>query len=104
MHLNPHPLYHAVEVLLSATLKERRRNQMTPKPDPGIVTARCGHSVEQTVKKLEQLLQANGVKLFAVIDHSGEAESAGLHMPPTKLLIFGNPKAGTPLGGAAGSV
>jgi uncharacterized protein (DUF302 family) len=70
---------------------------MTPKPDPGIVTVRCGHSVEQTVQKLQQLLQSNGVKLFTVIDHSGEAESAGLRMPPTKLLVFGNPKAGTPL-------
>ncbi len=70
---------------------------MTPKPDPGIVTARCSHSVEQTVQKLQQLLQANGIKLFAVIDHSGEAESAGLRMPATKLLIFGNPKAGTPV-------
>jgi uncharacterized protein (DUF302 family) len=43
------------------------------------------------------LLEAKGVKVFAVIDHSGEAAKAGLAMPPTKLVIFGNPKAGTPL-------
>jgi uncharacterized protein (DUF302 family) len=43
------------------------------------------------------MLRAKGVKLFALVDHSGEAESAGLHMPPTRLLIFGNPKGGTPL-------
>jgi len=53
--------------------------------------------VDQTVQKLEEILKAKGVKLFALIDHSGEAEKAGLQMPPTKLLIFGNPKAGTPL-------
>lgn len=54
-------------------------------------------SVNDTVEKLEQILQAKGVKLFALIDHSGEAEKAGLQMRSTKLLIFGNPKAGTPL-------
>jgi uncharacterized protein (DUF302 family) len=57
-----------------------------------------GHqSVDETVQKLEGILQAKGVKLFAVIDHSGEAEKAGMQMRPTKLLIFGSPKAGTPL-------
>lgn len=63
----------------------------------GIVTIRSHHSVDATVEKLERILQANGVKLFALIDHSGEAERVGLQMRPTKLLIFGNPKAGTPL-------
>ena len=63
----------------------------------GIVTRPCLQTVDQTVQKLEAALRAKGVKLFALIDHSGEAERAGLHMPPTKLLIFGNPKAGTPL-------
>jgi uncharacterized protein (DUF302 family) len=70
---------------------------MTPKPDHGIVTIPARQSVDETVKKLEEILQAKGVMLFALVDHSGEAEKAGLHMPPTKLLIFGNPKAGTPL-------
>ena len=70
---------------------------MTTNPESGIVTERSSHTVDQTVQKLEEILQAKGVKLFAVIDHSGEAERAGLHMPPTKVLIFGNPKAGTPL-------
>jgi uncharacterized protein (DUF302 family) len=53
--------------------------------------------VYETVEKLEKALEAKGVKLFALIDHSGEAEKAGMQMRPTKLLIFGNPKAGTPL-------
>jgi uncharacterized protein (DUF302 family) len=55
------------------------------------------HSVEQTVDRLKNILQSKGVTLFALIDHSGEAERVGMKMPPTKLLIFGNPKGGTPL-------
>src|ERR1700683_1329776 len=70
---------------------------MNPNPENGMVTIPSRQSVDQTVQKLEALLQAKGVKLFALIDHSGEAEKAGMQMPPTKLLIFGNPKAGTPL-------
>ncbi len=70
---------------------------MTSNPDSGIATRDSLHSVDETVRRLTEILQAKGVKLFAVIDHSGEAEKAGLHMPPTKVLIFGNPKAGTPV-------
>jgi uncharacterized protein (DUF302 family) len=70
---------------------------MKSNPDSGIVTILSHHSVEQTVQKIQELLHAKQVKLFALVDHSGEAESVGLHMPPTKLLIFGNPKAGTPV-------
>jgi uncharacterized protein (DUF302 family) len=73
-------------------------------PDPGIITLRSVHSVDQTVEKIEALLRAKGVKLFALVDHSGEAKSAGLEMRPTKLLIFGNPKGGTPLMIASPSV
>ena len=53
--------------------------------------------MDQTVEKLKQILKAKGVTLFALIDHSGEAAKVGMKMPPTKLLIFGNPKAGTPV-------
>jgi len=70
---------------------------MTSNPQNGIVTIPSHQSVDQTVQKLEAILEAKGVKLFALIDHSGEAEKAGMQMRPTKLLIFGNPKAGTPL-------
>jgi uncharacterized protein (DUF302 family) len=55
------------------------------------------HSVAQTVEKIEATLQQKGVTIFARIDHSGEAKKAGFEMRPTMLLIFGNPKAGTPL-------
>ncbi len=65
--------------------------------EEGIVKIPSHRSVDETVDKLRTILQSNGVKLFALIDHSGEAERAGLKMPPTKLLIFGNPKGGTPL-------
>jgi uncharacterized protein (DUF302 family) len=63
----------------------------------GIVTIPSAHSVDQTVGKLEDLLRAKGITLFALVDHSGEAAKAGMEMPNTKLLIFGSPKAGTPV-------
>src|SRR5215467_4993632 len=65
--------------------------------DNGIVNRASHHAVDATVEKLKGILEAKGIKLFALIDHSGEAEKAGMKMPSTKLLIFGNPKAGTPL-------
>lgn len=65
--------------------------------DNGIVNKPSSHSVNEAVAKLKGILQAKGVTLFALVDHSGEAEKAGMKMKPTKLLIFGNPTAGTPL-------
>jgi uncharacterized protein (DUF302 family)/uncharacterized membrane protein YidH (DUF202 family) len=79
------------------TLGKIEEKSMNATSRAGIVTIPSHQSVDRTVEKLEQVLQAKGVKLFALVDHSGEAERAGLHMCPTKLLIFGNPKAGTPL-------
>jgi len=70
----------------------------------GIVDIPGSHSVDETVEKLEGILKAKGVTLFALIDHSGEAAKVGLKMLPTKLLIFGSPKAGTPLMLAAPSI
>jgi uncharacterized protein (DUF302 family) len=70
---------------------------MAPPPSAGIIDKASNHSVDQTVDRLKNILQSKGVTLFAVVDHSGEAAKAGLKMPPTKLFIFGNPKAGTPL-------
>ena len=70
---------------------------MAPIPENGILRTVSNHSVEETVARLQSILQTKGVKLFTIVDHSGEAASAGLKMPNTKLLIFGNPKAGTPL-------
>ena len=77
---------------------------MTPKTENGIVSIAGHQSVDQTVDRLEAMLKEKGIKLFALVDHSGEAEKVGMKMPPTKLLIFGNPKAGTPLMVASPSV
>jgi uncharacterized protein (DUF302 family) len=66
-------------------------------PSNGIISKPSNHSVDQTVERLKNILESKGVTLFALVDHSGEAEKVGMNIPPTKLLIFGNPKAGTPL-------
>src|SRR5580700_5126979 len=70
----------------------------------GIVDVASKHTVDETVEKLKGILQAKGVTLFALVDHSGEAEKVGLKMRATKLMILGTPKAGTPLMVAAPSV
>ena len=63
----------------------------------GIQSIVSNYTVEETVARLQSLLQQKGVKLFCLIDQAGEALAAGLTMLPTRLLIFGSPKAGTPL-------
>jgi len=77
---------------------------MTTMSAQGIVDISTQSSVEEAVEKLKNILAAKGVALFALVDHSGEAEKVGMKMRPTKLLIFGSPKAGTPLMLAAPSV
>jgi uncharacterized protein (DUF302 family) len=64
--------------------------------DRGIVSRRSPHSVDDTIARVKTLLDAKQIALFALIDHSGEAAKAGLAMRPTKLVVFGNPRAGTP--------
>lgn len=66
-------------------------------PANGIVTVQSAHLFDETLRLIEELLTQRGIKLFAIIDHSGEAREAGLEMPPTKLIIFGNPRLGTPM-------
>ncbi|MGC1781148.1 MAG: DUF302 domain-containing protein [Acidobacteriaceae bacterium] len=77
---------------------------MTVPSDNGIVSLPTDHSVDETIPRLEALLHEKGIKIFALVDHSGEAAKAGMQMRPTKLLIFGNPKAGTPLMQASPSI
>lgn len=77
---------------------------MTTTIDTGIQSLPSAHSVDNTVARLQDLLKAKGITLFALVDHSGEAAKAGMQMPNTKLLIFGNPRAGTPVMLAAPSV
>ena len=70
---------------------------MAAQKGSGLIDIRSSHSVDETVEKLKGILQAKGIALFALVDHSGAAIKAGMKMRPTKLLIFGNPKAGTPV-------
>ena len=62
-----------------------------------VVTKPSSHSVEDTVAAFVGVLEGKGMKVFAVIDHSGEASSVGMDLRDTKLVIFGSPRAGTPL-------
>jgi uncharacterized protein (DUF302 family)/uncharacterized membrane protein YidH (DUF202 family) len=87
----------------SQNKEETPMTSMAPIADNGIINKASNHSVDETVEKLKGILQAKAVTLFALVDHSGEAEKAGLKMRPTKLLIFGNPKGGTPVMVAAPS-
>jgi uncharacterized protein (DUF302 family) len=66
-----------------------------------LVTKLSPHSVPDSVTRLTELATARGLKVFAVIDHSGEAEAAGLELRDTKVVIFGSPQAGTPVMQAA---
>jgi uncharacterized protein (DUF302 family) len=70
----------------------------------GIIDKPGNHSVDETAENLQAILRAKGIALFALIDHSGEAAKVGMKMSPTKLLIFGNPKASTPLMQASPSI
>ena len=70
---------------------------MPPNNAKGLIDIPSNHSVDETVERLKGILQAKGITLFALVDHSGEAANVGMKMPPTKLLIFGNPRAGTPV-------
>jgi uncharacterized protein (DUF302 family) len=72
--------------------------------EAGLVQVASRYSVDESVRRLEAAFAEKGLKVFAVIDHSGEAEKAGLKMRPTKVVLFGSPKAGTPLMVAAPSL
>ena len=68
-----------------------------PKTGEGIVSIPSKFSVSETLDRLTAALEAKGIRVFARVDHSGEAEKVGMKMLPTQLLIFGNPKGGTPV-------
>lgn len=69
---------------------------MDGRDESGLITRGSQHTVDDTVAFFTAILKAKGITIFALIDHSGEAARVGLEMRPTKLLIFGSPKAGTP--------
>jgi uncharacterized protein (DUF302 family) len=66
-------------------------------PDNGLIHLSSPYTVSETLERLETIVQAKGLAILARIDHSGDAAKAGLQMQPTKLLIFGNARSGTPL-------
>jgi len=68
---------------------------MAPTPDNGMQHLSSPYSVPETLRRVESLLQEKGLAIFCRVDHSGEAEKAGLKMHPTQLILFGSPKAGT---------
>lgn len=70
----------------------------------GLIQIASRYSVEETVRRLEAVFTEKGLQVFAMINHSGEAEKVGLNMRPTKVVIFGSPKGGTPLMVAAPSL
>ena len=70
----------------------------------GLVRVASHYSLDETTKRLQAAFVERGLQVFAVIDHSGEAAKVGLKMPPTKVLVFGSPKGGTPLMLAAPSL
>jgi uncharacterized protein (DUF302 family) len=70
---------------------------MTSIENNGIVDVLSNYPVDRTVENLQRILTSKGIPVFALIDHSGEAAKIGVKMLPTKLLIFGSPKAGTPI-------
>ena len=70
---------------------------MTENATAGVVDLRSPRSVAETIDHLESIVRARGLKIFARIDFSGDAAAAGLAMRPMQMLVFGNPKAGTPL-------
>ena len=68
-----------------------------PPGDTGLITLPSAHDAASTVERLKALLAQKGIELFAHVDHAAGAEKVGLSLRPTQVLIFGNPKAGTPL-------
>lgn len=67
------------------------------KTGEGIISKASKYSVPETLDRVETVLRAKAITVFARIDHSGEAEKVGLKMRPTQVLIFGSPKGGTPV-------
>ena len=68
-----------------------------PNSKNGLIHTQSPRSVDETLQRLRSALESKGIMIFATIDHSGEAAKVGMEMHPTKVLIFGNPKGGTPV-------
>jgi uncharacterized protein (DUF302 family) len=70
---------------------------MVPPQGNGLIHLSSPYAVPETLQRVQSAVQSHGLTIFCLVDHSGEAAKVGLQMPATELLIFGNPKGGTPL-------
>jgi uncharacterized protein (DUF302 family) len=91
------PSLHNDSAALTAQRSQTAGVNMSTNPQNGLIHLASQHSVEETMQRLEALLNQRGITIFARVDHSGEAAKVGFTMRPTRLLIFGSPKGGTPL-------
>ena len=85
-------MFSALFILLNLTVNTANANDAN-----GIIKIKSTHSVTETINKLEAVLNKKGMTIFKRVNHTAGAEKAGLQLRPTELLIFGNPKVGTPL-------
>ena len=74
-----------------------QKSVVMPVPPPGIISVKSLHSVKESMNRLQEILLSKGITVFARIDQQAEAQKAGLQMLPLELIVFGNPKAGTPI-------
>jgi uncharacterized protein (DUF302 family) len=81
------------------TPQDPRGNDPTPSAHdvPGVVTLESPGGVDELLRRVVERVESLGLDIFTVIDHSGEADEVGLTMPDTKVIMFGNPRGGTPL-------
>jgi uncharacterized protein (DUF302 family) len=90
-------LHELVKSLLCMSMTLAAVSPGTAQTGGNVVTKPSKYSVSETIDRIERAVTAKGMKIFARIDHGGEAKHVGLEMRPTQLLIFGNPKGGTAL-------
>lgn len=100
----PLEYFHSFHTILGCAVVHVAMEKNVMASQHGLVQVASRYSVDETAKRLETAFAAKGLQVFAVVDHSSEAEKVGLEMRPTKVLIFGSPKAGTPLMVAAPSL
>jgi len=85
--MNIRPLFVAAALMLVSTLAAA---------SDGLIAVKSPHSAQDTMKRLEDIVKQRGLKVFARIDHAAGAANVGMTLRPTEVLIFGNPKSGTP--------
>ena len=87
----------SVENVLNAPTSSLKTTTAAINAEKGLVTLQSNHSVQDTADKLVSVIESKGMKVFARVDHQKNAQSVDLSLRPTQVIMFGNPKAGTPL-------